>query len=109
MGGLPDMIFVIDTNKESIAIQEARTLGIPVAAIIDSNSNPDGVAFPVPGNDDAMRAISLYCDLVVGAVLDGLQQELRKSGEDIGALAVAPVEPALAAPAEVVEGEAVQA
>lgn len=109
MGGLPDMIFVIDTNKESIAIQEARTLGIPVAAIIDSNSNPDGVAFPVPGNDDAMRAISMYCDLVVGAVLDGLQQELRKSGEDIGALAVAPVEPALVAATEVVEGEAVQA
>lgn len=102
MGGLPDLIFVIDTNKESIAIQEARTLNIPVAAIIDSNSDPDGVAFPVPGNDDAMRAISLYCDLVVGAVLDGLQQELRKSGEDIGAMVEAPVEPALeeAAPAE---------
>ena len=102
MGGLPSMLFVIDTNKESIAIQEARTLNIPVAAIIDSNSDPDGVAFPVPGNDDAMRAISLYCDLVVGAVLDGLQQELRKSGEDIGAMVEAPVEPALeeAAPAE---------
>ena len=95
MGGLPDMLFVIDTNKESIAIQEARVLNIPVAAIIDSNSNPDGVAFPVPGNDDAMRAITLYCDLLVGAVLDGLQQELRKSGEDIGAMAEAPVEPAL--------------
>ena len=95
MGGLPDMLFVIDTNKESIAIQEARVLNIPVAAIIDSNSNPDGVTFPVPGNDDAMRAITLYCDLLVGAVLDGLQQELRKSGEDIGALAEAPVEPVL--------------
>ncbi|MBA4209868.1 MAG: 30S ribosomal protein S2, partial [Parvibaculum sp.] len=74
MGGLPDLIFVIDTNKEEIAIQEARKLGIPVVAILDSNSNPDGIAYPVPGNDDAARAISLYCDLVSRAVIDGISQ-----------------------------------
>ena len=73
MGGLPDILFVIDTNKEAIAVAEANKLGIPVVAILDSNSDPTGIAFPIPGNDDAMRAISLYCDLVVEAVLDGLQ------------------------------------
>jgi len=84
MGGLPDIIFVIDTNKETIAIEEANKLGIPVAAILDSNSDPDGVSFPVPGNDDAMRAINLYCDLACKAVLSGLQAELTASGEDVG-------------------------
>jgi len=84
MGGLPDLMFVIDTNKEDIAIKEANTLGIPVVAILDSNSNPDGVDFPVPGNDDALRAIELYCDLIAGAVLDGIQAEMSRSGKDLG-------------------------
>jgi len=87
MGGLPDVLFVIDTNKEAIAVQEANKLRIPVVAILDSNSSPDGIAYPIPGNDDAMRAIHLYCDLVSGAVLDGLQAELTASGVDIGASA----------------------
>jgi len=87
MGGLPDILFVIDTNKEAIAVHEANTLRIPVVAILDSNSSPDGIAYPIPGNDDAMRAIHLYSDLVAGAVLDGLQAELAASGVDIGARA----------------------
>jgi len=90
MGGLPDVLFVIDTNKEAIAVAEANTLRIPVVAILDSNSSPDGIAYPIPGNDDAMRAIHMYCDLVSGAVLDGLQAELTASGIDIGARAVLP-------------------
>src|SRR5262249_59940786 len=85
MGGLPDILFVIDTNKEATAVAEANTLRIPVVAILDSNSSPDGIAYPIPGNDDAMRAIHLYCDLVSGPVLDGLQAELAASGVDIGA------------------------
>jgi small subunit ribosomal protein S2 len=84
MGGLPDILFVIDTNKEAIAVAEANKLRIPVVAILDSNSTPDGIAYPIPGNDDAMRAIHLYCDLVAGSVLDGLQAELVASGIDIG-------------------------
>ncbi|MCR9255031.1 MAG: 30S ribosomal protein S2 [Alphaproteobacteria bacterium] len=104
MGGLPDIIFVIDTNKESIAIEEANKLGIPVIAILDSNSDPDGVSFPVPGNDDAMRAINLYCDLAAKSVLSGLQAEMSASGEDIGE-SENPVEdlPAEAPAAEVAE------
>jgi small subunit ribosomal protein S2 len=86
MGGLPDLIFVIDTNKEAIAVAEARTLNIPVVAVLDSNSDPEGITYPIPGNDDASRAINLYCDLMVGAVLDGLQAEMAASGADIGAL-----------------------
>ncbi len=85
MGGLPDILFVIDTNKEAIAIQEANKLKIPVIAVLDSNSSPDGIIYPIPGNDDAMRAIHLYCELVSGAVLDGLQAELAASGADMGA------------------------
>jgi small subunit ribosomal protein S2 len=92
MGGLPDILFVIDTNKEQIAVKEANTLKIPVVAILDSNSSPDGIAYPVPGNDDAMRAVNLYCDLVSGAVLDGLQAELASSGADVGAQAELPAE-----------------
>jgi small subunit ribosomal protein S2 len=84
MGGLPDLIFVIDTNKEGIAIAEARKLGIPVAAILDSNCDPEGISFPIPGNDDALRAISMYCDLVARAVLDGIQADLVASGADVG-------------------------
>ena len=87
MGGLPDILFIIDTNKEDIAVQEAQRLGIPVVAIVDSNSNPEGITFPIPGNDDALRAIDTYCELVVGAVLAGLQQEAVASGADLGASA----------------------
>src|SRR5436309_9828719 len=92
MGGLPDILFVIDTNKEAIAVAEANTLRVPVVAILDSNSSPDGIAYPIPGNDDAMRAIQLYCDLVSGSELDGLQAELAASGIDIGARSVLPAE-----------------
>ena len=74
MGGLPSMLFVIDTNKEAIAVAEARKLGIPVAAILDSNSDPDGISYQIPGNDDASRAIALYCDLAARAILDGLSE-----------------------------------
>ena len=103
MGGRPDLLVVIDTNKEEIAISEAKKLGIPIAAVVDSNSDPDNIDFPIPGNDDAMRAIQLYCDLFAGAVLDGLQQELATSGVDIGA-AEAPLEENLDADAPVVDG-----
>lgn len=85
MGGLPDLMFVIDTNKESIAVKEARKLGIPVVAIIDSNCDPDEVDFPIPGNDDAARAIQLYCGLIADSVLDGLAENSMSSGVDIGA------------------------
>ena len=85
MGGVPDLLVVIDTNKEDIAILEARKLGIPVVAIIDSNCDPDLITHPIPGNDDAIRAINLYCDLFARAVIDGLQEELAASGADIGA------------------------
>jgi small subunit ribosomal protein S2 len=92
MGGLPDILFVIDTNKEAIAIQEARRLNIPVIAILDSNSNPEGVTYPIPGNDDALRAIGLYCDLISGAVLDGLQAEMTSAGIDLGESLEVPVD-----------------
>ena len=85
MGGQPDALFVIDTNKEEIAIKEANKLGIPVFAIVDSNSNTDGVDYVIPGNDDSLRAIDLYCELVSGAVLDGLQAELKSVDHDAGA------------------------
>jgi small subunit ribosomal protein S2 len=99
MGGIPDMLFILDTNKEAIAVQEANRLGIPVVAIVDSNANPDGVDYLIPGNDDAMRAITFYCELVQAAVLDGLQTELMKSGGDAGEAVEASTEPALEAPA----------
>ncbi|MEP3245877.1 MAG: 30S ribosomal protein S2 [Sneathiella sp.] len=92
MGGLPNIIVVIDTNKEELAVQEANKLGIPVVGILDSNSNPDGIDFPVPGNDDALRAINLYCDLFKQAVIDGISVELADQGEDLGASEEAPVE-----------------
>ena len=85
MGGRPDLIFVIDTVKEDLALNEARRLGIPVIAICDTNADPDGIEFPVPGNDDAIRAIKLYGDLISGAVLDGIQAEMAAAGVDIGA------------------------
>lgn len=85
MGGRPDLIFVIDTVKEGLALHEARRLGIPVIAVCDTNSDPDGVDFPIPGNDDAIRAINLYCELISGAVLDGIQAEMAAAGVDLGA------------------------
>src|SRR6185312_3092428 len=102
MGGLPDILFVIDTNKEKLAVEEANKLHIPVVAILDSNSDPTGVTYPVPGNDDAIRAITLYCDLVSGAVLDGISAEMAASGADIGAAEDLPPEslPDVEAPAE---------
>ena len=95
MGGLPDMLFVIDTNKEAIAVEEANRLGIPVIAIVDSNARPEGVDYIIPGNDDAMRAISFYCELAQAAVLDGLQTEMMVSGGDAGNAVEAPAETAL--------------
>jgi small subunit ribosomal protein S2 len=92
MGGLPDILFIIDTNKEKLAVEEANKLHIPVVAVLDSNSDPTGVQFPIPGNDDAIRAITMYCDLVAGAVLDGISAEMATSGVDIGAAEELPVE-----------------
>ena len=115
MGALPDMLFVIDTNKEAIAVEEANRLNIPVIAIVDSNARPEGVDYIIPGNDDAMRAISFYCELAQAAVLDGLQTEMMVAGGDAGDAVEAPAETALVseeapadpAPAEVVaEAEA---
>ena len=96
MGGTPDLMFVIDTNKEAIAIQEAKKLGIPVVAIVDTNCDPDPIDMPIPGNDDASRAISLYCDLIADAVLDGMADSQMAMGVDLGE-AEAPVEAMLAA------------
>jgi len=93
MGGIPDIMFVIDTNRESIAIQEARKLGIPVIAVVDTNCDPDGIDYPVPGNDDAARAISLYCDLISRAVLDGISQSASSAGVDLGEAEELPAEP----------------
>jgi small subunit ribosomal protein S2 len=99
MGGTPDMIFVIDTNKEALAIKEAQRLGIPVAAIIDSNSDPDGITFPVPANDDAGRAIQLYCDLVARSAIDGISRASGDAGIDVGAAEEPVVEEVVAEPA----------
>ena len=96
MGGIPDVMFVIDANKEELAIKEANTLGIPVVAILDSNVSPDGIAFPIPANDDASRAIRLYCDLIATAATRGNTESRRQSGEDLGASEAPPAEEALA-------------
>jgi small subunit ribosomal protein S2 len=95
MGGLPDVIFVIDANKEELAIKEANVLGIPVVAILDTNVSPQGIAFPVPGNDDASRAIRLYCDAIADAVTAGKQGGAAARGEDLGAMDEPPAEAAL--------------
>jgi small subunit ribosomal protein S2 len=97
LGNLPNLLFVIDTNKEANAIKEARRLGIPVIAIIDSNSDPDTVDYPIPGNDDAARALELYCNLVSKAAIDGISRSSAGRGADLGAAEVAPEEPTLAA------------
>src|SRR5206468_10667456 len=108
MGGIPDLMFVIDTNKEAIAIQEARKLNIPGVAILDTNCDPQGITYPIPGNDDAARALQLYCDLMADSILDGLAAGQAASGVDLGA-SEAPIEPALArteaAPAEEAAGQ----
>ena len=104
MGGKPDLMFVIDTNKEGIAIKEARRLGIPVIAILDTNSNPASADMPIPGNDDAARAIQLYCELVADAVLDGMTEAQQKMGADIGA-AENPIEMAITSETPVLEVE----
>jgi small subunit ribosomal protein S2 len=100
MGGVPDLLFIIDTNKEAIAVAEARRLGIPVAAVIDSNSDPQGITYPIPGNDDAGRAIALYCDLVARAALDGISRAQGELGVDLGAAEELPEEPGLAGEGE---------
>ena len=106
MGGLPDLLFIIDTNKEDIAVKEANVLKIPVVAIVDSNANPDGVDYVIPGNDDALRAISLYCDLVAGSVIEGLKTEMIRSGTDVGE-DVAPVEETMVSAEPAVSAEPV--
>jgi small subunit ribosomal protein S2 len=106
MGGIPDIMFVIDANKEELAIKEANTLGIPVVAILDSNVSPDGIAFPVPANDDASRAIRLYCEAIAIAATRGGHDAMARSGRDIGAMDAPPVEEAVAAPAAPVADEA---
>ena len=103
MGGVPDLVFVIDTNKEALAIKEANRLKIPVIAILDTNSDPDGVTFPIPANDDASRAINLYCDLIARAAIDGISRSQGAAGMDVGA-SDAPVE--ILPEAEPVEAEA---
>ena len=108
MGSIPDIMFVIDTNKEAIAIQEARKLNIPIIAILDTNSDPDGITYPVPGNDDAARAIQTYCDLIADAVLDGLAAGASASGVDLGA-AINPEEPMLREASTPVEADAAPA
>ena len=99
MGGVPDLIFVIDTNKEALAIAEANKLGIPVVAVLDTNSNPVGVDYPIPGNDDAARAIMLYCDLAASAALDGMAAGMGQAGFDIGEAEEPVMEEAVAAEA----------
>ncbi len=92
MGGLPDLLFVIDVNKEDLAILEAKKLGIPVVAVVDTNTSPEGVDYIIPGNDDAARAIALYCDLASRAALDGMTAQMGAAGVDLGALAETPAE-----------------
>ena len=102
MGGVPDLLFVIDVKKEALAVAEANKLGIPVVAVVDTNCSPDGVDYIIPGNDDAARAITLYCDLAARAALDGMTAQMGAAGVDLGALEEAPVEELVAeeAPAE---------
>jgi small subunit ribosomal protein S2 len=111
MGGVPDMLFVVDVKKEALAVAEANKLGIPVVAVVDTNCSPDGVDYIIPGNDDAARAISLYCDLASRSVLDGMSEQLGAAGVDLGAMEEAPVEETLVgevaeAPAEAEKEEA---
>ena len=95
MGGVPDLLFVIDVNKEDLAIAEAKKLGIPVVAIVDTNCPPDGIDYVIPGNDDAARAIALYCDLAARAALEGMSTQLGAAGVDLGAMDETPAEEAV--------------
>ncbi len=112
MGGIPSVMFVIDANKEDLAIKEANVLGIPVVAILDTNVNPEGISFPIPGNDDAARAVRLYCDAIAQAAMSGRGEGVVDLGADVGAMEAPPVEvlaeeaPAAEAPAEEVSAEA---
>ena len=106
MGGIPDVMFVIDANKEELAIKEANVLGIPVVAILDSNVSPDGISFPIPANDDASRAIRLYCDAIAAAATRGGQAAQSARGVDVGAMEAPPVEAVVAAPVEAAPAEA---
>ena len=103
MGGVPDLLFVIDVRKEDLAIAEAKKLGIPVVAVVDTNCSPDGVDYVIPGNDDAARAIALYTDLVARAALDGMTAQMGAAGIDLGEMAEAPVEEAVAEEAPAAE------
>ena len=106
MGGVPDLIFIVDTNKEAIAIDEAKRLNIPVVAVVDSNSDPSRIDFPIPGNDDASRAIALYCDLIARAAVDGIARQQGAMGVDVGAMETAPEEAAATEEAETGEQSA---
>ena len=108
MGGVPDLLFVIDVKKEALAVAEANKLGIPVVAVVDTNCSPDGVDYIIPGNDDAARAITLYCDLAARAALDGMTAQMGAAGVDLGALEEAPVEEIVAEEAPAVEAPAAE-
>ena len=109
MGGRPDLLFIIDVKKEALAVAEAQKLGIPIVAVVDTNCSPDGIDYPIPGNDDAARAIALYCDLAARAALDGMSAQLGAAGVDIGAMEEAPVEEAIAEEAPAAEAPAEEA
>jgi small subunit ribosomal protein S2 len=96
MGGTPDLIFIVDVGKEDLAVLEAQKLGIPVVAVVDTNCSPKGVDYVIPGNDDAARAIQLYCDLISRAALDGMSAQMGAAGVDLGALEAAPEEDVVA-------------
>jgi small subunit ribosomal protein S2 len=106
LGGVPNLLFVIDVNKEANAIKEAKKLGIPVVAVVDTNCSPDDIDLVIPGNDDASRAIALYCNLIADAVIDGISQSQSSLGVDIGAMEEAPMEPALSEAASTETAEA---
>jgi small subunit ribosomal protein S2 len=106
MGGTPDLIFVIDTNKEALAIKEANRLKIPVVAILDTNCDPDGITHPIPANDDAGRAIAFYCDLIARAAIDGISRSQGAAGVDFGEAEAPPVEPALETAEPAASGDA---
>ncbi|TIX51936.1 30S ribosomal protein S2 [Alteraurantiacibacter aquimixticola] len=108
MGGIPDVMFVIDANKEELAIKEANVLGIPVIAVLDTNVDPTGIAFPVPGNDDASRAVRLYCDAIAQAATKGGADNVADSGADIGAMDTPPEEAAVAEEAPAAEAAAAE-
>ena len=109
MGGTPDLLFVIDTNKESIAVAEAKKLGIPIIAIVDTNCDPDGIDYPIPGNDDAGRAITLYCDLIARAAIDGIGRSQGASGVDVGAAEAPQLEELPEAPVAATQFEGIEA